>query len=61
MSTWEEINEWGPEKVFQVYDPETGMKGFLVIDNTLRGPRKGGIPSISSVTPLEIFRTINSN
>ncbi len=28
-SAWEEIDEWGPEKVLQVYDPDTGMKGVL--------------------------------
>ena len=55
-SPWEEIDEWGPEKVLQVYDPDTGMKGVLVIDNTSKGPGKGGIRFAPSVTPLEIFR-----
>ena len=55
-SVWEEIDEWGPEKVLQVYDPDTGMKGVLVIDNTSKGPGKGGIRFAPSVTPLEIFR-----
>lgn len=55
-SAWEEIDEWGPEKVLQVYDPDTGMKGVLVIDNTSTGPGKGGIRFAPSVTPLEIFR-----
>lgn len=55
-SAWEEIDEWGPEKVLQVYDPDTGMKGVLVIDNTSKGPGKGGIRFAPSVTPLEIFR-----
>jgi len=27
-------DEWGPEKVIQVYDPQTGMTGILIIDNT---------------------------
>jgi hypothetical protein len=22
------IDEWGPEKILQVYDPDTGMRGF---------------------------------
>ncbi len=52
-SAWEEIDEWGPEKVLQVYDPDTGMKGVLVIDNTSKGPGKGGIRFAPSVTPLE--------
>ena len=55
-SAWEEIDEWGPEKVLQVYDPDTGMKGVLVIDNTSTGPGKGGIRFAPSVTPLEIFK-----
>ncbi|HET9806361.1 MAG TPA: Glu/Leu/Phe/Val dehydrogenase [Nitrososphaeraceae archaeon] len=55
-SAWEEIDEWGPEKVLQVYDPDTGMKGVLVIDNTSKGPGKGGIRFAPSVTPLEVFR-----
>ena len=55
-SAWQEIDEWGPEKVLQVYDPDTGMKGVLVIDNTSTGPGKGGIRFAPSVTPLEIFR-----
>jgi glutamate dehydrogenase (NAD(P)+) len=55
-SVWKEIDEWGPEKVLQVYDPDTGMKGVLVIDNTSKGPGKGGIRFAPSVTPLEIFK-----
>ena len=55
-SVWEEIDEWGPEKVLQVYDPDTGMKGVLVIDNTSKGPGKGGIRFAPSVTPVEVFR-----
>ena len=55
-SAWEEMDEWGPEKVLQVYDPDTGMKGILVIDNTSTGPGKGGIRFAESVSPLEVFR-----
>src|ERR687890_1122957 len=55
-SAWDEMDEWGPEKVLQVYDPDTGMKGVLVIDNTATGPGKGGIRFAQSVTPLEVFK-----
>jgi glutamate dehydrogenase (NAD(P)+) len=55
-SAWEEIDEWGPEKILQVYDPDTGMKGVLVIDNTSTGPGKGGIRFAPTVMPLEVFR-----
>ena len=50
------MDEWGPEKILQVYDPDTGMKGVLVIDNTATGPGKGGIRFAESVTPSEVFR-----
>jgi len=55
-SPWQEMDEWGPEKVLQVYDPDTGMKGVLIIDNTATGPGKGGIRFAEMVTPLEVFR-----
>jgi glutamate dehydrogenase (NAD(P)+) len=50
------IDEWGPEKILQVYDPDTDMRGVLVIDNTSTGPGKGGIRFANTVTPTEIFR-----
>ena len=50
------LDSWGPEKVIQVYDPQTRMEGFLVIDNTARGPGKGGFRIRSGVTPIEVFR-----
>lgn len=51
-----EFDEFGPEKVFEVYDPKVGMHGFVVIDNTARGPGKGGIRMTPTVTPLEVSR-----
>ena len=55
-SVWEGTDEWGPEKVLQVYDPDTGMKGVLVIDNTSTGPGKGGIRFAEGTTALEVFK-----
>ena len=49
-------DEWGPEKILQVYDQSTGMKGILVIDNTILGPGKGGIRMLPNVSTEEIFR-----
>ena len=40
----------GPEKILEVYDPKTKMHGFTVIDNTKRGPGKGGIRLTPTVT-----------
>ena len=51
-----ERDEFGPEKVLEVYDPGAGMHGFLVIDNTALGPGKGGIRITSSVTAEEVYR-----
>jgi glutamate dehydrogenase (NAD(P)+) len=56
VSVWEETDEWGPEKVLQVYDPDTSMKGVLVIDNTSTGPGKGGIRFAEGTTPLDVFK-----
>jgi glutamate dehydrogenase/leucine dehydrogenase len=49
-------DEWGPEKVLQVYDPHTEMHGILVIDNTALGPGKGGIRMTPTVDLQEVFR-----
>lgn len=49
-------DEWGPEKILQVYDAKTGMRGVLVIDNTTLGPGKGGIRMLPTVTTEEVFR-----
>lgn len=50
------LDRWGPENVVQVYDPQMGIQGVLVIDNTALGPGKGGIRISSTITPLEVFR-----
>lgn len=49
-------DQFGPEYVLRVYDPAIGMEGFLVIDNTARGPGKGGIRMTANVTAEEVFR-----
>lgn len=49
-------DRFGPEYVIRVYDPAIGMEGFLVIDNTARGPGKGGIRMTANVTAEEVFR-----
>ncbi len=45
----------GPEKILEVYDAQSGMRGFLVIDNTCRGPGKGGIRMTPDVSREEVF------
>ncbi|MFH1510150.1 MAG: Glu/Leu/Phe/Val dehydrogenase [Candidatus Woesearchaeota archaeon] len=49
-------DEIGPEKLVDVYDPSTGMRGFLVIDNTALGPGKGGIRMTQTVSIEEVAR-----
>ncbi|MHA2247951.1 MAG: Glu/Leu/Phe/Val family dehydrogenase [Candidatus Hodarchaeales archaeon] len=49
------IDKWGPEHIVQVYDPEIGMLGFLVIDNAILGSSEGGIRISETLTPLEVF------
>lgn len=46
----------GPEHIIKVHNPKLGVWGFLVIDNTVLGPGKGGIRMTPSVTEEEVFR-----
>ena len=55
-STFDLMDEWGPEKIVAVSDAKTGMKGVLVIDNTSRGIGKGGTRMQPGVTVEEIAR-----
>ncbi len=49
-------DEFGPEKVIEVCDPKTGMRGVIVIDNTRRGLGKGGIRMTGSVNVNEVMK-----
>ena len=49
-------DKYGPEYVIEVYDSSIGMEGFLVIDNTVLGPGKGGIRMTLGVTSEEVYR-----
>ncbi len=49
-------DSYGPEYVVRVWDPSLTMEGFLIIDNTARGPGKGGIRMTPNVTADEVFR-----
>lgn len=49
-------DKFGPEYVVRVYDPRLGMEGFLVINNTILGPGKGGIRMTAHVTEEEVRR-----
>jgi len=49
-------DKFGPEYILEVYDSKVGMNGFLVIDNTVLGPGKGGIRMTENVNVEEVFR-----
>jgi len=49
-------DEFGPEKIIEVHDAASGLKGITVIDNTALGPGKGGIRMTPSVDVEEVFR-----
>ena len=48
------FDELGPEVVLQVSDPATGMRGILVIDNTVNGPAGGGTRMVPDLTVEEV-------
>ncbi len=50
------FDNFGPEKIFEVYNPKIGMHGFVVIDNTALGPGKGGIRMTPTVSITEVSR-----
>ena len=47
-------DKFGPEYIVNIYDPTIGMEGFLVIDNTILGPGKGGVRMTPDVTKEEV-------
>lgn len=57
----DELGEFGPEKVLEVYDPKTGMHGFTCLYSTALGPAKGGIrmsPSASKEEAVGLARAM---
>jgi len=49
-------DKFGPEYIVKVSNPQIGMEGFLVIDNTAFGLGKGGIRMTPNVSEEEIAR-----
>ena len=49
-------DELGPAKIIHIYEPKTGLKGVLVIDNVAMGPALGGLRMGTDVTTRECFR-----
>lgn len=49
-------DEMGPTKVIHVYEPTSGLKGILVIDNVATGPAIGGLRIAQDVSTVECAR-----
>ncbi len=50
------VDDLGPEKVIEIYDPETGLRAVLVVDNVAAGPAIGGVRMAIDVDTEECFR-----
>lgn len=48
-------DEFGFEKIVEVYDQKTGMQGVCVIHNSARGAGKGGIRMVPDITTEEVM------
>ena len=49
-------DELGPEKVVNIYDPASGLRAIVVIDNTAIGASIGGVRMAADVSLDEVFR-----
>jgi len=56
MELEEFADEFGPEKIIEVYNKKVGLKAVTLIDNTVLGPGKGGIRMTPTVSVEEVFR-----
>ena len=53
---FEFADELGPAKIVYIYDPQTGLKAVVAIDNVACGPSIGGIRMAPDVSAEEAFR-----
>jgi glutamate dehydrogenase (NAD(P)+) len=49
-------DDLGPAKIVHVYEPDLGLRGTLVVDNTACGPSIGGLRMAPDVSTEECFR-----
>ena len=55
--TFEEYcDDLGPMKVVHLYEPASGLRGIVVIDNIACGPSIGGVRMAADVSTREVFR-----
>lgn len=53
---FEFADDLGPDKVVHLYEPRTGMKAIVVIDNVAAGSSIGGVRMAPDVTTTEVRR-----
>ena len=49
-------DDLGPEKIVHIYEPKSGLKAIVVIDNLSLGPAVGGCRMAPDVDTREVFR-----
>jgi glutamate dehydrogenase/leucine dehydrogenase len=49
-------DDLGPAKVLHLWDPGSGLRGIVVVDNTACGPAIGGVRMAADVSTDEVFR-----
>jgi glutamate dehydrogenase/leucine dehydrogenase len=49
-------DDLGPIKVVNIYEPSSGLKAMLVVDNVSCGPSIGGVRMAADVSTDEVFR-----
>lgn len=49
-------DDLGPEKIVEIYDPNTGLNAYVVVDNVAAGPAIGGVRMAADATVEECFR-----
>ena len=49
-------DDLGPEKVVHVYEPQSGLRAIVVVDNTACGPAIGGVRLAADVSMDEVYR-----
>ncbi len=50
------VDDLGPAKIIQVYEPASGLRAVLVVDNVAAGPAIGGVRMAPDVTLEECIR-----
>lgn len=55
-SAFRYADDLGPEKIVHIYDPHSGLKAIVVIDNVAAGPAIGGVRMAADADQDECFR-----